>query len=117
MSLKTTSLPMGKEHKKYAWNLIAKKLAGDATSDELTALESLLRNNPELHYPMQTMTDVTAERSVKAENKASATTMKDSHSRLNDQPAKPGQLPVPMKATMAMTGTVSRKATKEKPSQ
>jgi len=49
---------MGKEHKKYAWNLIAKKLAGDATSDELTALESLLRNNPELHYPMQTIADL-----------------------------------------------------------
>ena len=49
---------MGKEHKKYAWNLIAKKLAGDATPDELTELESLLRNNPELHYPMQTVADL-----------------------------------------------------------
>jgi ferric-dicitrate binding protein FerR (iron transport regulator) len=49
---------MGKELKRYAWNLIAKKLAGDATSEELTALESLLRNNPELHYPMQTIADL-----------------------------------------------------------
>lgn len=49
---------MGKEHKKYAWNLIAKKLAGDATPDELQELESLLRNNPELHYPMQTIADL-----------------------------------------------------------
>ena len=49
---------MGKDHKEYAWNLIAKKLAGDATSDELRELETLLRNNPELHYPLQTITDL-----------------------------------------------------------
>jgi ferric-dicitrate binding protein FerR (iron transport regulator) len=49
---------MGREHKKYAWNLIAKKLAGDASPEELIALESLLRNNPELHYPMQTVADL-----------------------------------------------------------
>lgn len=49
---------MGKEHKKYAWNLIAKKLAGNASSEELKELESLLRNNPELHYPMQTVADL-----------------------------------------------------------
>ena len=51
-------LPMGKELKEYTWNLIAKKLAGEATPDELKELEALLRNNPELHYPMQTITDL-----------------------------------------------------------
>ncbi|GGB11644.1 FecR family protein [Puia dinghuensis] len=49
---------MGKEHKEHTWNLIAKKLAGEATSTELKELEDLLRNNPELHYPVQTIADL-----------------------------------------------------------
>ncbi|MBS1665324.1 MAG: FecR domain-containing protein [Bacteroidetes bacterium] len=49
---------MGKELKEYAWNLIAKKLAGEATSAELQELEDLLRNNPELYYPLQTVADL-----------------------------------------------------------
>ncbi len=49
---------MGKEHKEYTWNLIAKKLAGEATPDELEELETLLRNNPELYYPLQTIADL-----------------------------------------------------------
>jgi ferric-dicitrate binding protein FerR (iron transport regulator) len=49
---------MGQEHKEYTWNLIAKKLTGEASPEELLELEALLRGNPELHYPMQTMTDL-----------------------------------------------------------
>jgi transmembrane sensor len=49
---------MGREHKEYAWNLIAKKLSGEASPEELSELESLLRNNPELYYPMQTVADL-----------------------------------------------------------
>ncbi|HEY4061938.1 MAG TPA: FecR domain-containing protein [Puia sp.] len=49
---------MGQEHKEYTWNLFAKKLTGEATPEELRELEMLLRNNPELHYPMQTITDL-----------------------------------------------------------
>jgi transmembrane sensor len=49
---------MGKEQKEYTWNLIAKKLAGEATPEELKELEILLRNNPELHYPLQTISDL-----------------------------------------------------------
>ena len=49
---------MGKEQKEYTWNLIAKKLVGEATPGELKELEILLRNNPELHYPLQTITDL-----------------------------------------------------------
>jgi transmembrane sensor len=49
---------MGKEHKEYTWNLIAKKLAGEATPEELKELETLLRNNPELYYPLQTIADL-----------------------------------------------------------
>ncbi len=40
------------------WNLIAKKLSGEATQEELDLLASLLRNNPDLHYSMQTITDL-----------------------------------------------------------
>jgi ferric-dicitrate binding protein FerR (iron transport regulator) len=49
---------MGKEHKEHTWNLIAKKLAGEASPAELQELEGLLRSNPELHYPVQTIADL-----------------------------------------------------------
>lgn len=38
--------------------MIAKKLTGEATPSELRELEILLRNNPELHYPLQTISDI-----------------------------------------------------------
>ena len=40
------------------WELIAKKLSGEASYEELSELESLLRADPDLHYPMQTITDL-----------------------------------------------------------
>ena len=49
---------MGKEQKEYIWNLVARKLAGEATSEDLQELENLLRDNPDLHYPLQTITDL-----------------------------------------------------------
>jgi ferric-dicitrate binding protein FerR (iron transport regulator) len=49
---------MGNEHKQYTWNLVAKKLMGEATPEELCELEELLRQNPELHYPLQTVADL-----------------------------------------------------------
>lgn len=49
---------MGKEDKEYTWDLLAKKLTGEASSEELQELETLLRRNPELHYPMQTLIDL-----------------------------------------------------------
>jgi transmembrane sensor len=42
----------------YIWNLIAKKLSGEATDAELRELEKLLRENPDLHYPVQTILDL-----------------------------------------------------------
>ncbi len=42
----------------YIWNLIAKKLSGEAMEDELQELEMQLRKSPELHYPMQTIIDL-----------------------------------------------------------
>lgn len=42
----------------FVWNLIAKKLSGEATESDLRELEKLLRENPELHYPVQTIVDL-----------------------------------------------------------
>jgi transmembrane sensor len=44
----------------YIWNLIAKKLSGESTDSELLVLEQLLRENPDLHYPVQTIIDLWA---------------------------------------------------------
>jgi ferric-dicitrate binding protein FerR (iron transport regulator) len=40
------------------WNLIAKKLSGEASSSELTELEQLMRANPDLHYSAQPLMDL-----------------------------------------------------------
>ena len=44
--------------KNKIWELIAKKLSGEASAEDLSELESLLRANPEMHYPMQTVADL-----------------------------------------------------------
>jgi transmembrane sensor len=44
--------------KNKIWELVSKKLSGEATITELKELEDLLRNNPDLHYPMQTVADL-----------------------------------------------------------
>src|SRR5579872_7030296 len=49
---------MGQESKRTTWNLIAKMLTGEATPEENQALEKVLKENPELHYSMQTITDL-----------------------------------------------------------
>jgi len=49
---------MGQDQKEYTWKLVAKVLAGEATEPELRELGQLLRSNPELHYPLQTITDL-----------------------------------------------------------
>ncbi len=40
----------------YVWNLVAKKLAGEASEEELRTLEQLLNHNPALHHPVETIT-------------------------------------------------------------
>ena len=44
--------------KNKIWELIAKKLSGEASIEELSELENLLRADPEMHYPMQTVADL-----------------------------------------------------------
>jgi ferric-dicitrate binding protein FerR (iron transport regulator) len=40
------------------WELMARKLADEASDDELGELEQLLRTHPELHFPVQAVTDL-----------------------------------------------------------
>ena len=48
----------------HIWNLIARKLSGEASVEELHELEKLLRSNSDLHYPIQTVMDVWNSRQV-----------------------------------------------------
>jgi transmembrane sensor len=45
-------------HQENFWNLIAKKLSGEASASELIELEQHLRANPEMHYSIQPLTDL-----------------------------------------------------------
>lgn len=40
------------------WCLISKKLSNEASAEELTELEDLLRSHPEMHYALQNITDL-----------------------------------------------------------
>jgi ferric-dicitrate binding protein FerR (iron transport regulator) len=40
------------------WNIMAKKLAGEATPEELLELEKLLKTDPDLHYSFQAIHDL-----------------------------------------------------------
>jgi len=44
--------------KDRTWFLIGKKLAGEASADELNELEDLLRSDPDMHYALQNITDL-----------------------------------------------------------
>jgi ferric-dicitrate binding protein FerR (iron transport regulator) len=47
-----------------AWELMARKLAGEASEAELEELDRLLKVNPGLHFPMQTLTDLWQQKAV-----------------------------------------------------
>ena len=42
----------------YIWNLVAKKLSGEASEAELEELHRELRQNPDIHYSLQTIYDL-----------------------------------------------------------
>ena len=44
--------------KDRTWFLISKKMAGEATAEELNELEGLLRSDPDMHYALQNITDL-----------------------------------------------------------
>jgi transmembrane sensor len=44
--------------KDRTWYLISKKMAGEATAEELNELEGLLRSDPDMHYALQNITDL-----------------------------------------------------------
>ncbi|SKD00595.1 FecR family protein [Chitinophaga ginsengisegetis] len=43
---------------KRVWELIGRKLAGEASAEELQELEGLLRAHPDLHFPVEAITDI-----------------------------------------------------------
>lgn len=51
-------LPIIHMSKDRTWFLIGKKLAGEASADELNELEGLLRSDPDMHYALQNITDL-----------------------------------------------------------
>lgn len=64
------------------WELLAKKLAGEASLPELDELHELLRKSPDMHYPMQTINDLWFHQSNKTEDAVGAF---DRHlARMND---------------------------------
>ena len=67
---------MGQEQKEYTWKLVAKVLAGEATDAEIKELGQLLRNNPELHYPLQTIADLWRTSGPEEQKKAPSATQK-----------------------------------------
>jgi transmembrane sensor len=54
--------------KTKVWELVAKRLSGEATNDELGELENLLKSNPEMHYPLQTVADIWHQNTPDTEN-------------------------------------------------
>lgn len=61
---------MGQEQKEYTWQLVAKMLAGEASTQELAELELLLRSNPDLHYPLQIITGLWRQSGPEEQKKA-----------------------------------------------
>lgn len=45
------------------WLLIGRKLAGEASAEELRELEQLLRTHPDIHFPLQTLSDLWSRKS------------------------------------------------------
>lgn len=43
---------------KHVWKLMGRKLAGEASAEELQELEGLLRAHPDLHFPLEAITDI-----------------------------------------------------------
>jgi transmembrane sensor len=52
------------------WELMARKLAEEASEEELGELEQLLRTHPDLHFPIQTITDLWQQPSLPADQVA-----------------------------------------------
>ena len=58
--------------KNKIWELLSKKLSGEASVPELKELEDVLKDSPELHYPMQTVADLWHQNEVNSEDTNSA---------------------------------------------
>ncbi|MBS1946425.1 MAG: FecR family protein [Bacteroidetes bacterium] len=78
-------------HQEHIWNLIAKKLSGESSPEELRELEELLRKAPELHYPIQTIMDLW--------NARPSATIASAHDKFHDHLERMGQLGIAYSST------------------
>jgi transmembrane sensor len=58
---------------------VAKKLSGEASDEEMRDLETLLRSNPELHYSIQTISDLWHSHHTEDSENVEANTAFDKH--------------------------------------
>jgi ferric-dicitrate binding protein FerR (iron transport regulator) len=76
------------------WELMARKLAGEASEEELKELEQSLRTHPDLHFPIQAITDLWQHSSQQEGQDASVTTSYQQHiTRMQQQGIPIGQTP------------------------
>ncbi|WP_276480810.1 FecR family protein [Paraflavitalea pollutisoli] len=75
------------------WELVARKLAQEASANELEELEQLLRTHPDLHVPVQAITDLWLQGSSPLEEAILAAGYQQHLARMNAQGVSIGQSP------------------------
>ncbi|MDF2186823.1 FecR domain-containing protein [Paraflavitalea sp. CAU 1676] len=75
------------------WELMARKLAGEASADELEELEQLLRNHPDLHVPVQAIADLWQHTSPPPDNISVTTSYQHHIARMQAKGISIGQAP------------------------
>jgi len=75
------------------WELMARKLAEEASEEELGELEQLLRTHPDLHFPIQTITDLWQHSSQPADDVSTETGYHQHITRMQQMGIPIGQVP------------------------
>jgi ferric-dicitrate binding protein FerR (iron transport regulator) len=73
------------------WELMARKLADEASDEELGELEQLLRIHPELHFPVQAVTDLWHHKPQQSEDDALHTSYQQQITRMQEMGITIGQ--------------------------
>ncbi|HYE55207.1 MAG TPA: ABC transporter permease, partial [Chitinophagaceae bacterium] len=80
------------------WELLARKFSGEASEKELQELEELLRNNPELNYPAEILSDLWKMKTP-APDKETHTAYEHLHQQIKKQEATNNPEPAPQATT------------------
>jgi ferric-dicitrate binding protein FerR (iron transport regulator) len=75
------------------WLLMARKLAGESSTEELRELSELLRKHPDIHFPLQTLTDIWAAENAASNNTEAEAAYANHKKRLDDIYHQPEQSP------------------------